>query len=78
MYTILLFILVNIHSTHYQPSSKNEPCFELSSSLNFDNLYFEKGSLNISEKAKIKLSELCDYLTENPTEKIEVSGHTDS
>lgn len=42
-----------------------------------NNIFFEFGSFNLDEKSKVELSKLRDFLTQNKSIKIEISGHTD-
>ncbi|MFN8355323.1 MAG: OmpA family protein [Spirosomataceae bacterium] len=42
-----------------------------------NNVYFETGKYSLEEKSKIELVKLLTLLKQNPTLKVEISGHTD-
>jgi outer membrane protein OmpA-like peptidoglycan-associated protein len=43
-----------------------------------DNVFFETGKYDLKPESKTELDKLVDFLTKNPTLKIEIRGHTDN
>ena len=42
-----------------------------------NNIFFKTGAYDLDEKSKVELDKLVDFLNQNKTLKIEISGHTD-
>ncbi|GGB87833.1 cell envelope biogenesis protein OmpA [Dyadobacter sediminis] len=42
-----------------------------------NNIFFKTGEYNLDEKSKVELKKMADFLTDNKTVQIEISGHTD-
>jgi flagellar motor protein MotB len=42
------------------------------------NIFFESGSYKLKEESRIELDRIVEFMNNNPTIKIEVSGHTDN
>lgn len=42
-----------------------------------NNIFFKTGEYNLDEKSKVELKKMVDFLTDNKTVAIEISGHTD-
>ena len=42
------------------------------------NVFFDTDKFNLKDESKVELNKLADFLTKNPTLRIELSGHTDN
>jgi outer membrane protein OmpA-like peptidoglycan-associated protein len=42
-----------------------------------NNIFFNTGAYDLDEKSKVELNRMAEFLTNNPSLKIEISGHTD-
>jgi outer membrane protein OmpA-like peptidoglycan-associated protein len=55
-----------------------EPEIKKDKVIEFHNIYFDFGSAEIKDTAKVVLDRIVNVMNENPTLEIELSGHTDS
>ncbi len=55
-----------------------EPEIKKNKVIEFHNIYFDYGSAEIKDTAKVVLDRIVVVMNENPTLEIELSGHTDS
>jgi OOP family OmpA-OmpF porin len=51
---------------------------EIGSVAVLNNIFFDVDKYELKEKSKTELTRIVDFLNENPTVKIEISGHTDN
>ncbi|WP_266365859.1 OmpA family protein [Tellurirhabdus rosea] len=42
-----------------------------------NNIFFESGRFGLAEKSRVELDRLAQFMEQNPTVKVEISGHTD-
>jgi outer membrane protein OmpA-like peptidoglycan-associated protein len=45
--------------------------------ITLTNIFFASGKFNLEDKSKVELEKLLNLFKENPTMKVEISGHTD-
>jgi len=69
-----------VENKDYQPIAVNIPLSPITkdSSVILRNVFFETNKFDLKEESKSELNKLVDFLTKNPTLKIELSGHTDN
>lgn len=51
---------------------------EVGATVRLNNIFFEFGSANLKEESYSELNRVVEFLQQNPTVKIELSGHTDN
>ena len=51
---------------------------EVGATIRLNKVYFERGTSELLEESFAELDQVVDMMTENPTVKIELSGHTDN
>jgi outer membrane protein OmpA-like peptidoglycan-associated protein len=59
---------------------KNIPLqpIEVNASIVLNNIFFDVNKFDLKPESQVELDKLLQLLTENPTLKIEISGHTDN
>jgi len=68
-------------SKEYEPFAVEIPLSPISvtgAPVVLNNVFFETNKFNLKDESKIELNKLVGFLTNNPTLKIELSGHTDN
>ncbi|HEX7904092.1 MAG TPA: OmpA family protein [Chitinophagaceae bacterium] len=78
-----LFYSDNFSLTHSLKDSvyeKNIPLqpLEVNASIVLNNIFFDVNKFELKPESQVELEKLVQLLTENPTLKIEISGHTDN
>ncbi|GAB4250966.1 MAG: hypothetical protein Kow0079_04570 [Vicingaceae bacterium] len=66
--------------TSFEPFIKNVPLKAIlpGQSVVLNNVFFETNKYDLKPKSKVELDKLIKFLKDNPTVKIELSGHTDN
>jgi outer membrane protein OmpA-like peptidoglycan-associated protein len=71
-----------LENKEYQPFVVNIPLHPISASKDsvfvLSNVFFDTDKYTLREESKVELDKLADFLTKNPSLKIELGGHTDN
>lgn len=64
----------------YQPITVSIPLSSITNDIPvvLRNVFFDTNKFNLKDESKTELNKLVEFLTKNPTLKIELSGHTDN
>lgn len=74
------FSLKNVKATYEHPFLKNVPLqpIDTGASIVLNNIFFETNKYDLKPESEVELGKLIAFLKNNPTVKIELSGHTDN
>jgi outer membrane protein OmpA-like peptidoglycan-associated protein len=80
------FLLYSRHFDYLTPESFNEATIEnvfleplqLNAKVVLNNIFFEFDSYELKTESEIELKKVVEFMKQNPTVRIEISGHTDT
>lgn len=74
------FSLKDVKATYDHPFIKNVPLqpIDTGASIVLNNIFFETNKYDLKPESEVELNKLVAFLQNNPTIKIEISGHTDN
>jgi len=74
------FSLKNVNATYEHPFLKNVPLqhIDTGASIVLNNIFFETNKYDLKPESEVELGKLISFLKNNPSVKIEISGHTDN
>jgi outer membrane protein OmpA-like peptidoglycan-associated protein/Tol biopolymer transport system component len=74
------FSLKDINASYEHPYIKNVPLqpIDTGASIVLKNIFFETNKYDLKPESEVELGKLISFLKNNPTIKIEISGHTDN
>lgn len=74
------FSLKNVKASYEHPYLKNVPLqpIDTGASIVLKNIFFETNKYDLKPESEVELGKLIAFLKNNPTIKIEISGHTDN
>lgn len=74
------FSLKNVKATYDHPYLKNVPLqpIDTGASIVLNNIFFETNKYDLKPESEVELNKLVAFLKNNPTVKIQISGHTDN
>jgi len=70
-------VAVSDDNTFFQGDIYLEP-IEVGTTVVLENIYFDFDKTTLKEESFIELDKVVDFMNENPTLEVEISGHTDS
>ena len=71
------FSLIGTNAKDYNLKVELSP-IEIGNKVVLNNIFFDTNRFDIKPDSKAELQKLLDFLTQNPTIRIEISGHTDN
>ncbi len=74
------FSLKDVKASYEHPYLKDVPLqsIDTGASIVLKNIFFETNKYNLKSESEVELNKLVVFLKNNPTVKIEISGHTDN
>jgi outer membrane protein OmpA-like peptidoglycan-associated protein len=74
------FSLKNVKATYEHPFLKNVPLqpIDTGASIVLNNIFFETNKYDLKPESDVELDKLVSFMKNNPSIKIEISGHTDN